>query len=71
MRSFLFSMTPHGAIPIVQIFLEDLEQCSLRASPTCLATPSGGQTDKPILLVTLTSNVCLEMRVDAGLGHCY
>lgn len=38
-RSFLFSITPHGAIPIVQIFRDDLEACSLRASPTCLATP--------------------------------
>lgn len=40
MRSFLFSITPQGAIPIVQIFFDDLEQCSLRASPTCFATPS-------------------------------
>lgn len=40
-RSFLFSMTPQGAMPIVQIFFDDLEQCSLRASPTCFATPSG------------------------------
>lgn len=39
MRSFLFSMTPQGAIPIVQIFFDDLEQCSLRALPTCFATP--------------------------------
>lgn len=46
MRSFLFSMTPQGAIPIVQIFFEDLEQCSLRASPTCLATPVRGMDGK-------------------------
>lgn len=72
MRSFLFSMTPHGAIPIVQIFFEDLEQCSLRASPTCLATPSGGQTNQPILLVTSTSNFCLEVKANKGIfSHDY
>ncbi len=39
MRSFLFSITPQGAIPTVQIFRADLDMCSFRASPTCLATP--------------------------------
>lgn len=43
MRSFLFSITPQGAIPIVQIFFDDREKCSLRASPTCLATPAEQQ----------------------------
>lgn len=44
-RSFLFSITPQGAIPIVQIFFEDREKCSLRASPTCLATPARSSSE--------------------------